>query len=257
MKIGTGIHPRNWHWGAWVLLVVLAAVVLVLTHRPSGGMAFAAELQQAPADSATTPTDPDIAPPPDDTAAPPPDATPEPPASIKAATGDGNGYVAEIVDSSYTVGPAEFFALDLPTKAPGAHATHIFGTVTTAGKKDIMVRLFKSSDYDRWLKIKSGRKPLAFYTSPRSHSLTLDQDLPPEPVVLLLDNGYSIRTPKKVMCQLQLRYQRGDAIDEGGNPIASPSVAPKPAPSDDNLPTPRANTDDEMPPPPPPPPSGD
>jgi hypothetical protein len=258
MKIGTGIHPRNWHWGAWVLLVVLAAVVLLLTHRPSGGTAFAAELQQtAPTDSTTIPDDSDLAPPPDDTTAPPPEASTEPPASVKAATGDGNGYVAEIVDSSYTVGPAEFFALDLPTKAPGAHATHLFGTVTTAGKKDIMVRLFKSSDYDRWLKIKSGRKPLAFYTSPRSHSLTLDQDLPPEPVVLLLDNGYSIRTSKKVTCQLQLRYQRGDAMDEGGNPIASPSVAPKPAPSDDNLPTPRANTDNEMPPPPPPPPSGD
>ena len=256
MKIGTGIHPKHWHWGAWVLLVVLAAIVLVLTHRPSGGMAFAAELQQdpasitAPADSAALPSDSDLAPPPDDTAAPPP------PASVKAGTGDANGYVAEIVDSSYNVGPAEFFALDLPTKQPGAHATHLFGTVTTAGKKDIMVRLFKSSDYDRWLKIKSGRKPLAFWTSPRSHSLTLDQDLPPEPVVLLLDNGYSIRTPKKVTCQLQLRYQRGDAVDEGGNPVVSPGFTPKPEKSDDNLPTPRANTDDEMPAPPPPPPSG-
>src|SRR5436853_1173791 len=204
MKIGTGIHPRHWHWGAWVLLVVLAALVLILTHRPSGGMAFAADLS-APADSAALPDDSDLAPPPDDTSAPPPDAA-EPPASIKAATGDANGYVAEIVDSSYNVGPAEFFALDLPTKAPGAHAVHLFGTVTTAGKKDIMVRLFKASDYDRWLKIKSGRKPLAFWTSARAHSLTLDQDLPPEPVVLLLDNGYSIRTPKKVICQLQLRY---------------------------------------------------
>jgi hypothetical protein len=252
MKIGTGIHPKHWHWGAWVLLVVLATVVLLLTHRPSGGTAFAAELQQAPADS--IPSDSDFLPPPDDTGTPAPDATAEPPASVKAAAGDGNGYVAEIVDSSYTVGPAEFFALDLPTKAPGAHAVHLFGTVSTHGKKDIVVRLFKSADYDRWLKIKSGRKPQAFWTSARSSNLTLDQDLPPEAVVLLLDNGYSIRTSKKVTCQLQLRYERGGAMDEGGNPIASP--APKPAPSDDNLPTPRANTDDEMPAPPPPPPSG-
>ena len=160
MKISTGIHPRHWHWGAWVLLVALAVVVLVLTHRPSGGTAFAAELQPAPADSAAIPDDSDLIPPPDDTAAPPSD-TAEPPASIKAATGDANGYVAEIVDSSYNVGPAEFFALDLPTKAPWAHATHLFGTVATHGKKDIMVRLFKSADYDRWLKIKSGRKPQA------------------------------------------------------------------------------------------------
>ena len=41
MKISTGIHPKHRHWGAWVLLVVLAVVVLVLTHRPSGGTAFA------------------------------------------------------------------------------------------------------------------------------------------------------------------------------------------------------------------------
>ncbi len=31
--------------------------------------------------------------------------------------GDGNHYVAEIVDSTYTVGPAEFFALDLPAES--------------------------------------------------------------------------------------------------------------------------------------------
>ncbi len=170
----------------------------------------------------------------------------------------GGGYVAEIVDSSYTVGPAEFFALDLPTNQKGAKAVHLFGTVTTKGKKDIVVRLFRSADYDQWLKMKSGRKPQAFWTSPRSGNLTLDQDLPPgEAIVLLLDNGYSIRTPKKVVCQLQLRYQRNptDTFDtEGGAMSGSPAA--KPQPSDDNLPTPRSNSDEEMPAPPPPPPSG-
>jgi hypothetical protein len=120
-----------------------------------------------------------------------------------------------------------------------------------------VVRLFRSADYDQWLKMKSGRKPQAFWTSPRSGNLTLDQDLPAgEPVVLLLDNGYSIRTPKKVICQLQLRYQRNgtDTFDtEGGTTSGAPVAKPD---SDDNLPTPRSNNDEEMPAPPPPPPSG-
>jgi hypothetical protein len=234
MKLHTGLHPRNWHWGAWVVLVVLAVLVLVLTHRPTVG--FAQEAQQEP----TAPSGDTVAPPPSETTAPAPAA--------------GNGYVAEIVDSSYTVGPAEFFALDLPMEASGARAVHLFGTVTTHGRKDIMVRLFKASDYDRWLKQKSGRKPQAFWSSPRSGNLTLDQDLPPYPVVLLLDNGYSIRTPKKVTCQLQMRYLRdGETMTSQAGGVAAKPATP---PSDDNLPAPRANTEEEMPAPPPPPPSG-
>jgi hypothetical protein len=244
MKLGTGIHPRHWHRGAWILLLVLAALALVLTHRPSGGTAFAATL-----------SDPD----------PSGDAIQVPPIEeeMKGMKSEPShpktGYVAEIVDSSYTVGPAEFFALDLPTTAGGSHATHIFGTVTTKGKKDIIVRLFKASDYDRWLKEKSGRIPRAFWTSPRSGNLTLDQDLPTgEPVVLLLDNGYSIRTPKKVSCQLQLRYQKGtETFDTEAGTVSGAAAAPKTDEGEpDNLPAPRTNTDDEMPPPPPPPPSG-
>ena len=235
MKLGTGIHPKQWHRGAWILLLAIAALVLVLTHRPSGGRAFAQEVPETATGDATT----------------------QPPGEgMKSEPSTGNGYVAEIIDSSYIVGPAEFFALDLPTQANGARAVHLFGTVTTHGKKDIMVRLFKSSDYDRWLKQKSGRKPEAFWTSRRSGNLTLDQDLPPgEPVVLLLDNGYSIRTSKKVTCQLQLRYQKGtEAFDtEGG---VAPAAAVKTDSSDDNLPAPRSNNDEEMPAPPPPPPSG-
>ena len=218
-----------------MVALLLAVLVLLLTHRPSGGRAFAME--------------------PDPTSS---DTTDSMPSSVSAAAPNGNGYVAEIVDSSYTVGPAEFFALDLPTRQNGARAVHLFGTVTTHGRKDIVVRLFRSADYDLWLKQKSGRKPAAFWTSPRSGNLTLDQDLPEGAVVLLLDNGYSIRTPKKVTCQLQLRYQRGgtETFDtEGGNIAGSPAGA-KTDTSNDNLPTPRSNTDEEMPAPPPPPPSG-
>jgi len=239
MRFDTGIHPRQWHRGAWLLALVLAALVLLLSHRPTVGRAFA------------------MAPPPDDVLKVPPVEEDMKSSRSPGEAHPGGGFVAEILDSSYTVGPAEFFALDLPTAQNGAKAVHLFGTVTTKGKKDIVVRLFRSADYDRWLKMKSGRKPQAFWTSPRSGNLTLDQDLPAgEPVVLLLDNGYSIRTPKKVICQLQLRYQRnpGDTFDtEGGTVSGAPAVKPD---SDDNLPTPRANTDDEMPAPPPPPPSG-
>ena len=156
-------------------------------------------------------------------------------------------------------GAAEFFALDLPTNKSGARAVHLFGTITTQGRKDIVVRLFKSSDYDNWLKQKSGRKPLALWTSPRSGNLTLDQDLPAgTPIVLLLDNGYSIRTPKKVNCQLQLRYERNgtETFDTEGSKKVAGTTGDKKAAPEDNLPPPRSNTDEEMPPPPPPPPSG-
>jgi len=239
-----GIHPRQWHRGAWIIALLLAALVLLLTHRPIVGRAFAMEppagdtQSSQPGGSTTAPMASDAGP---------------------AHSTQGNGYVAEIVDSSYTVGPAEFFALDLPMNLPGAKAVHLSGTVTTKGRKDIVVRLFRAGDYDRWLKQKSGRKPQAFWTSQRSKNLTLDQDLPPgEPVVLLLDNGFSIRTPKQVSCQLQLRYQRNgtESFDtEGGGISGSPAGTTTPAP-EDNLPPPRSNTDQEMPPPPPPPPDG-
>jgi len=243
-----GIHPRQWHRGTWIIALLLAALVLLLTHRPIVGRAFAVE---PPAGDTQSSESAPQAPEGSGTPSMASDAGP-------AHASQGNGYVAEIVDSSYTVGPAEFFALDLPMSMPGAKAVHLFGTVTTKGKKDIVVRLFRAGDYDRWLKQKSGRKPEAFWTSQRSRNLTLDQDLPPgEPVVLLLDNGFSIRTPKQVSCQLQLRYQRNgtESFDtEGGGVSGSPATT-APAP-EDNLPTPRSNSDQEMPPPPPPPPEG-
>ncbi|HYR52799.1 MAG TPA: hypothetical protein VET83_09320 [Candidatus Dormibacteraeota bacterium] len=240
MKFGSGIHPRQWHRGAWLLALILAALVLLLTHRPTGGLAYAMDPVAAPPEGNTAGGDATV-------------STPAPRAD------SNDGYVSEIVDTSYTVGPASFFALDLPTTKSGARAVHLFGTVRTQGRKDIVVRLFRASDYDNWLKQKSGKKPEALWTSPRSGNLTLDQDLPAgTPIVLLFDNGYSLRTPKKVVCQLQLRYERNgtETFDtEGSKKVAGTTGDKTPAP-EDNLPPPRSNTDDEMPPPPPPPPSG-
>ena len=140
MRFGTGIHPRQWHRGAWLTAFLLAALGLLLTHRPTGGLAYAMELAAAEEGKGSA-TAGDSA-----TAAP-------------ARHAGTDGYVSEIVDSSYTVGPAEFFALDLPTNKGGAKAVHLFGTVSTHGRKDIIVRLFRASDYDLWLKQKSGKKP--------------------------------------------------------------------------------------------------
>ncbi|HEY2924029.1 MAG TPA: hypothetical protein VGJ98_03580 [Candidatus Eisenbacteria bacterium] len=273
MRFDPGIHPRQWHRGAWLLAFLSGALVLLLTHRPTGGRAFAMEpspvpppVQESPPPSEAVTVPPVESIPPAESAPTGEGASPVEgltPASeappVPAAPRSGSGYVAEIVDSSYTVGPAEFFALDLPMIQPGAKAVHLLGTVTTKGKKDIVVRLFRASDYDRWLKQKSGRKPQAFWTSPRSGSLTLDQDLPAGvPVVLLLDNGYSIRTPKKVICQLQLRYQRDgtETFDTEGGKVAGSGTGTKTERIDDNLPAPRSNSDLELPPPPPPPPTG-
>jgi hypothetical protein len=166
----------------------------------------------------------------------------------------GHGYVAEIVDSSFLVGPAEFLALDLPPNPPGARAVHLLGTVNVADKKgDIMIRLFTASAYQGWLKKRGGEKANAFWASKRQRAITLDQDLPADgPFVLLLDNGYSVRTRKHVRAQLQLQYQRTGAVSEQA---AQGKPAGEAGP--DDLITPRANTDEEIPPPPPPPPSDD
>lgn len=168
-----------------------------------------------------------------------------------------DSYVAEVVDSTFFVGPAEFFALDLPTTGAGVQGTHLTGTVTaTGGKRDIIVRLFSGVEYDRWLKKRGGPEAKPFWVSPKARVITLDHDVPAGPVVLLLDNGYSIRTPKRVHCQLQIQYRRldGAAVPRASR-NASPSGSPAP-PADDVVPTPRSNEETDLPPPPPPPPDG-
>jgi hypothetical protein len=160
-------------------------------------------------------------------------------------------YVAEIVDSMFVVGPAEFFAVVMPSDPAGARAVHLMGTFTVTDKKgDIMVRLFRAPDYQSWLKKRGGEKAGAFWVSKRSRQVNVDQDLtPPGPFVVLLDNGYSMRTSKHVRTQMQIQYE-----GIGGHPIAAARDSTAVGSAEDDLITPRANSEEDIPPPPPPPP---
>ena len=175
------------------------------------------------------------------------------PSFDEAEPGGGHRYLAEIVDSVFAVGPAEFFALDLPADPEGARAVHLSGTVSVADRKgDIIVRLFRAADYQSWLKKKGGQKAAAFWQSKRSRSIALDHDLPQGTrVVVLLDNGYSVRTPKRVRAQLQIQYEH-----TGATAAAAATVPASQAPPADDLIVPRSNTEEEIPPPPPPPAEG-
>ena len=184
-----------------------------------------------------------------------------PPAMAQEDSPTGTGgrpgtFVSEIIDSTYFVGPAEFFALDLPAGMRGAAAVHIFGEVSVvgSGKRDIMVRLFRAPDYQNWLKRRGGNQGKAFWVSQRARTVRLDQDLPAgSRVVLLLDNGYSIRTPKRVRVQIQLHFQEGAV---GLDSAVDASPPPPKAPEEGDI-VPRGNTEEEVPPPPPPPPPDD
>ncbi|MGI0150090.1 MAG: hypothetical protein ACREDF_11245 [Thermoplasmata archaeon] len=170
--------------------------------------------------------------------------------------GAGSFFVSEIIDSTYFVGPAEFFALDLPASARGAAAIHVFGEVSVvgSGKRDIIVRLFRASDYQSWLKRRGGTEAKALWSSQRSRTVKLDQDIPAgAPVVLLLDNGYSIRTPKRVRVQIQLHFQEGAGVS--GEP-ASETAPPPATEAEEGEIVPRGNAEEDVPPPPPPPDEG-
>ena len=165
-----------------------------------------------------------------------------------------NRYVSEVVDSIFGVGPAEFFALDLPTQPAGARAIHLLGTVSIADRKgDIIVRLFRGPEYQNWLKKKGGDHSGAFFVSKRLRTISLDMDLPDGPIVLLLDNGYSVRTPKHVRTQLQIQYERTGAVQASTPGSSTDAGVPPP----DDFIAPRANTEEDTPPPPPPPPADD
>ena len=171
--------------------------------------------------------------------------------SLASASSAGQTYVAEIVDSLFLVGPAEFFALDLPRDPPGARAVHLQGTISVTDRKgDIMVRLFRAPEYQSWLKKRGGEKAGAFWVSKRSRQINLDQDLTGAgPFVVLLDNGYSMRTSKHIRAQMQIQY-----VWIGGRPIAAARDSSAVGSIEDDVITPRANTEEDVPPPPPPPP---
>jgi hypothetical protein len=175
-------------------------------------------------------------------------AAAEPPVSAS-----GQRYVAEIVDSLFVVGPAEFFALVLPPDPPGARAVHLLGTISVTDRKgDIQVRLFRAPDYQSWLKKRGGERAGAFWVSKRSRNINLDHDLNPVgPFVVLLDNGYSMRTAKHVRAQMQIQYEW-----TGGQPIASARDSAAVGGFENDIITPRANTEEDIPPPPPPPDDG-
>ena len=165
-----------------------------------------------------------------------------------------NRYVSEVVDSIFNVGPAEFYALDLPVQPEGARAIHLLGTVNIADRKgDIIVRLFRGPEYQNWLKKRGGDHSNAFFVSKKLRTISLDMDLPDGPVVLLLDNGYSVRTPKHVRTQLQIQYERTGAVQASSVPGSTDAGVPPP----DDFIAPRANTEEDAPPPPPPPPADD
>lgn len=180
-----------------------------------------------------------------------PEAQPVPDASELAvpSTG-GDHYIAEIVDSLFVVGPAEFFALDLPPNPADARAVHLLGTFSVTDRKgDIQIRLFRAADYKNWLKRRGGEKADALWASKRSRNITIDQDLPQDtPLVLLLDNGYSMRTSKHVRTQLEIKYQRIPSTASSSAQGKPPDVE-----SEGDIITPRSNTEEETPPPPPPP----
>ncbi|HEX7077637.1 MAG TPA: hypothetical protein VF363_04395 [Candidatus Eisenbacteria bacterium] len=180
---------------------------------------------------------------------PPPPADTSSDEAAPPAPGAGRTFISEIVDSTYFVGPAEFFALDLPVAVGGSRAIHLFGDVQVQGKgRDVIVRVFRSPDYQDWLKRRSGKEGNPIWTSPRNRAIHIDQPLPPGvPSVLLLDNGYSLRTPKRVRVQIQIQYEEGGAAAAAAQTPAAP-------PAEGDI-VPRSNAADEAPPPPPPPPA--
>ncbi len=191
----------------------------------------------------------------DETPPPPPPATEEvvpPPAESETITPSeplpSGRFVAEVIDSTYFVEPAEFFALDLPVRAQGgAMAAHILGDVSVVGgRHDIVARLFRAKDYQDWLKRRGGHQANPVWSSKRARSIHLDMELSQgTPMILLLDNGYSLRTPKRVRVQIQLQYQGEGARNVSAQPAAH-------GPEEGDV-TPRENTEDTTPPPPPPP----
>jgi hypothetical protein len=238
------------------VLALIAAAGLSL-GAASGALAqsdeWAAELETAPS---TAPSD-------ETPAGSPSENAPGAPASEAgdpADTGESPGvtlseepfhYVAPLIDTKYSVGPAEFLGIDMPADPPGAKAVRLIGTIQVEGQGDIQVRLFRAADYQNWLKKRGGRKADPYWTSKRLRTINLDHPLTPgSPVVLVIDNGYSVRTPKRVKTLLQIQYER---TGPGGPTTAASGTSRTPV--EDDFIVPREDTEEVIPPPPPPPPS--
>ena len=226
-------------WRTWTpLLSLVVATGLTL----GGGPAAHAQTESIPPQS-------DYVPDSEPTPAPPeeaPDAGVETPGQ---PAGEPFHFVANVLDSVFSVEPAEFFGIDMPEDPPGARAVHLLGTISVVGKGDIQVRLFRESEYQNWLKKRGGRKAEPYWTSKKLRTINLDQKLTPgTKVVLLIDNGYSVRTPKRVRTTLQIQYER-----TGPGPTTAVSSSGSASVRDDFI-TPRSNTEEDIPPPPPPPP---
>jgi hypothetical protein len=246
------------------ILVLMAAAGLSL-GAASGALAqsdeWAAELEPAPS---TAPSDETPAGSPSESAPGAPDASGSPAAGDPSAgdpadTGDAPGvtlseepfhYVAPLIDTKYSVGPAEFLGIDMPADPPGAKAVRLIGTIQVEGQGDIQVRLFRAADYQNWLKKRGGRKADPYWTSKRLRTINLDHPLTPgSPVVLVIDNGYSVRTPKRVKTLLQIQYER---TGPGGPTTAASGTSKR---VEEDFIVPREDTEEVIPPPPPPPPS--
>lgn len=253
MKLETGIHPGRPRLMAWIARALFLALGLFVWCGLTGGAsAWAEPGPGTPQDEVGNPTPNGAEPRPQQ------EENPAPAPSGAAMFSAGSTYVSEVLDSLFFVRPSGFLALDLPHDPAGARAVHLSGTVGVRGRnRDIIVRLFRSKDYDAWLHPGGGTKGEPLWTSKRARSHRLDFALPEGgPFVLLLDNGYSIRTPKHVSCQLQIQYQVFGTVPLAGGASARDTTGTggESAFDESNPVTPRGNSDEQPPPPPPPPP---
>lgn len=232
-------------FGMLTVVLALAAAAGLSLGVPPGALAqtdeWAAELEKGNTDPAES-----------SEAESPPEASESESRSGVTLSQEPFHYVAPLIDTSYSVGPAEFLGIDMPADPPGAKAIRLLGTIQVEGQGDIQVRLFRAADYQNWLKKRGGRKAEPYWTSKKLRTVKMDHPLTPgSPVVLVIDNGYSVRTPKKVKTLLQIQYERTGAV-----PASTASGnAGMGKPAEEDFIVPRSDTEEVIPPPPPPPPS--
>src|SRR5215471_1399124 len=124
-------RESRFRWNGETMLGVALALVLALWLGPVGVPHARAEDPSTPSDQSSPSSSPSAATEPsattDTQAVPSGDS-----GGATSAPASAQGYVAEIVDSAFVVGPAEFMALDLPPNPEGQRAAHLLGTVNVA-----------------------------------------------------------------------------------------------------------------------------